>query len=459
MFIDFEKDICGLEHVHRHTHHSLLDGFAKPEEYAEYSKEANQQYLCITDHGMMSVIPSQIRACDEYDLKPLFGCELYVNNFQPSIQKEVDYKAYADRLAPEDKEVLRKSYHLLAVAATNEGYRNLVHLATWGFANGYGGVPRRPRVTHAELMAHKEGILFSSCCYLSEIGQAFDRQGPDAAEDMLLKYYGMFGKSFYLELMLLDFAKQKPYDAWLVKMHDKYHIPIIISQDCHYCRKDHAKYQRYQLMTKTGNTIQDIERAMKDGNAEERFFELQDQNLWMKTEAEVNEKYAADYSKIIPYEIFCKAKRESVAFCRRAEGVTIDRAIKLPKLPEANEKLWEASLKGLKWRGLASRQYLDQLRKEYELICRKDFSSYFLIVKMFTDEARRICPKILGWGNGDEALAPGRGSAVGFLTCYVLGITDVNPIKHKLLPERFLSDARGGRQMQLEFPGDPINRK
>lgn len=451
-------EVCGFEHLHRHTDFSLLDGLATVEEYAEYSKQVDQDYLCVTDHGMMGVIPRQIRACDKHKLSPLFGIEAYINDNQPAINDIDKYKEYVSKLSDEDRQKLRKSYHILAIAYNNVGYSNLVNLSSWAHEFGYGGVPRQPRLTHKKLKEHKEGILFTSGCYLGEIGQAFDRQGPVAAEEMLKKYMEMFKSDFYLEIMLLDFKKQKAYDAWLVEMYDKYHLPIIVSQDCHYCKKGDSRYQQYMLMTRTKNTVHDIEKAKLQGDAEERFFELQDTNLWMKSEAELNEKWLKDYRDVVPYEVFCEAKRTTVEICRRAEGVQIDRSIKLPKLEEANQKLKEAIARGMKWRGVLGKpKYIKQLKKEYELICRKDFATYFLITKKVTDEARRICPKILGWGTGAEALGPGRGSSVGFLTCYVLGITDVDPIKHDLLPERFLSDARGGRQLKLEFETDPIS--
>ncbi len=103
-------------------------------------------------------------------------------------------------------------------------------------------------------------------------------------------------------------------------------------------------------------------------------------------------------------------------------------------------------------------RYIKRIKEEYDLICRKDFSSYFLIQKAMTDEARRICPSLLGWGSmdGAEAVGPGRGSAVGSLICYCLGITDVDPIEHDLLFSRFMSEARGGRQMKLRFGGPPL---
>jgi len=447
-------EVCGFELLHLHTSTgSLLDGMILPDEGCRRLKENNQKFFCVTDHGSMAVVPQQIKACDEFGLKYIIGEELYVNSLQPDVENDEEYKKIVLSCNDTDRLSLRKSYHLIALAFTNQGYENLVQIASWASIQGIGGNPRRPRVTHEILQKYKEGIIFTSCCYLSEIGQAFDRGGRELAEPMLLKYLAMFGMDhFYLELMMLDFNKQKPYDVFLIEMHDKYHIPLTISTDCHYCSPQDAKYQRYMLMKRTKNTVKDIERAMQEGDATEKFFELQDQNLWMKSEDEMNLKWESDYQEIIPYDLFCQAKSNTVKICERAKDVQLDRTIKLPELPDAEMKLWEKMKEGLKWRQLHSRpQYIKKLREEYELICRKNFASYFLMTKMFVDEARRVCPELIGFGEGDEAVQVGRGSGVGFLTNYVLGITDADPIKHNLLSERFLSDARGGKQLKLKF--------
>jgi len=99
---------------------------------------------------------------------------------------------------------------------------------------------------------------------------------------------------------------------------------------------------------------------------------------------------------------------------------------------------------------------MGRVKEEYDLICHKGFASYFIIQKMMTDEARRVSRELLGYGDGSEAVGPGRGSGVGALTCYCLGITDVDPIEHDLLFSRFLSPARGGKQMKLRFTIDPV---
>lgn len=443
--------LVGFEHIHQHSMWSLLDGYGTCEEYAARSQEINQQYLCITDHGQMGVIPNQIQVCEEYGMTPIFGCELYLNDMQEPCSSKADLEKFTANLSPEEKKKWRKSHHLLAIAYNNEGYRNLVALSTWSYAFGYGGVPRRPRVNHEILAKHKEGLLISSCCILSPVGFAFTTQGKEAAFGVIEKYMAMFGKNFYLEMMMLDFKDQKPYDAFIIEAHEKYHIPIILTQDVHYCTQSDSKNQMYMLMVKTGNTLKDIEEAKKNDDTD-RFFELQDKNLWRKSEEELNQYYfSTDYKDIIPFEIFQQAKAETVKLCERAKNVSLDRSIKLPQIPDADLKFREELMKGFKWRGLSGDEYMYRLKEEYELICRKGFSSYFLIQSEIVQEARRVCPKFLGWGNGDEAVGPGRGSAVGSLACYCLGLTDVDPIKHDLLFSRFISEARGGKQLKLKF--------
>lgn len=443
--------VMGYENLHQHSHFSLLDGFGLCSEYAERSKRIGQHYLCISDHGMMGAIPQQIRACEKinnegHTLRPTFACELYLQD------KHTSKEAMED-MSPDEKKEVRKSYHLLAIAFNNTGYKNLVQLSSWAWINGF---YYKPRVTHEQLLKYKEGIIFTSCCYNGEIGQAFDRGGPEAACQMLEKYMAMFGENFYLELMLLDFKKQKPFDAWLIQAHDKYHIPLICTNDAHYANPEDSKYQRLMLMIQNNKTIADIEKAQQASDNMD-IFELQDKNLWMKSEEELNEKYLEMYSDVIPEELFEQSKANTVRICEKARGVELDRSVKLPKLPNAEERFLEAIVKGLKWRGLyGKKKYERRIKEEYELICRKEFPSYFLIQKIFTDRARVVSPEILGWGTGDEALGPGRGSAVGSLCCYCLGITDVDPLQHDLLFSRFMSEARGGKSVKIRFSGKQI---
>jgi DNA polymerase-3 subunit alpha len=439
-----------------------LDGFGSVEEYCVRAPQINQKFLTISDHGMMGAIPRQIRGCEKINdkygkdtLSPIFAVELYMNRLQPEMTEQDEGKKIYSNLTEEEQSEFKSSSHLLAIAYSNEGYKNLVRLSSWGWTKGF---YRRPRVNYEQLLKYKEGIIFTSCCYASEIGRAFDKGGEEAGFAMVERYVEMFGKEhFYLEIMLLDFKKQKPYDEFIVKAKEKYGLKIILSNDCHYCNKEDSQYQRLMLMMQTNRTIAEIEKAMKEDSNQD-FFELQDANLWMKSEEELNEKWLSDYQDSIPYEIFCEAKRTTVDICKKAKGVQLDRSLKLPFIPNSDEKLREEIMIGFQTRNLPkTREYLDRVKEEYSLIIRKGFTSYFLIQKMMTDEARRVCRDLLGFGDGSQAVGPGRGSCCGSLICYCLGITSVDPVREGLLFSRFMSEARGGRSLQLEFKNiDPL---
>jgi DNA polymerase-3 subunit alpha len=401
----------------------------------------------------MGSIPRQIRACEEHKINPIFACELYVNPQQPELKEGEAGGEFAKQFDPEAKKRFRKSYHLLAIAYTDVGYSNLVKLSSWGWTKGF---YYRPRVNHEQLLKYKEGIIFTSCCYNGEIGQAFDRGGDEAGFAMVEKYMAMFGKNFYLELMFLDFAKQKPFDAFIIRAHLKYGIPLIITNDCHYCLQEDSKMQRLTLMVQTGKTIQDIQKALEEDETAD-MFELQDQNLWMKSEEEITAKWRSHYSDIVDFDLLQQAKKNTVAICELARGVQLDRTIKLPQFDSADQKLKEATIAGFIRRGLPQQtDYRKRIEEELSLITQKGFSSYFLIQKKMTDEARRKCPELLGWGDGSEAVGPGRGSVCGSLVAYCLGIHDVDSIKHDLLFSRFLSPARGGKTLKTKFTSDPI---
>ena len=449
----------GFEHLHLHTTTgSLLDGFGLPIEYANRWQH-HGQFLCISDHGTLNAVPLQIKACDEINekhgskkLQPIYACELYVNKMHfEATSNEGQRTAFMERLSPDQLEEFKiKGNHLLAIAINQEGYKNLIRMSSWGYQNGFYS---KPRVNYDILLKHKEGIIFTSCCYASEIGRTFEKKGEEAAEEILVKYAEMFKGQFYLEIMLLDFKKQKPYDVFILKMKEKYKLPLIVSNDVHYCLPEDSHYQRLMLMIQTGRTLPEINNMIssKDESVND-LFELQDSNLWMKTEEELNEMWETKYSDAIPLEIFEEAKKTTVEICNMAKGVELDRRLKFPKLPNEEEILKDEINKGVKFRNIPrTKEYLLRIQEEYELICRKGFASYFLIVQKMTNEARNIAPKILGFGTGREAVGPGRGSCVGSLILYLMGVTDVDPIKEGLLFSRFLSDARGGKQYKLRF--------
>ena len=307
---------------------------------------------------MMGAIPRQIKSCESIcdqfgkdKLTPIYACELYVNRIHSEATPDEESRSkFMQQLGPEELEEFKiKGNHLLAIATTQVGYQNLVRLSSWGFLNGFYS---RPRVNYEVLNKHKEGLIFTSCCYASEIGRTFDRKGPEAAEEVLVRYMNMFRGQFYLEIMLLDFRKQKPYDIFILKMKDKYGLPLIVTNDCHYCKQEDSHYQRLMLMVQTKNTLPELQKKMAENEMQD-FFELQDSNLWMKTEEEMNTMWETKYSDAIPLELFEEAKETTVKICQMAKGVKLDRSIKFPIQEDEKKALAQAIADGFRFRNLS----------------------------------------------------------------------------------------------------------
>ena len=422
-----------------------MDGFGSIDEYIKRWSPYGD-YLCVTDHGLMGAIPGLITKTEQAEkkLKPIFGCELYVNQMHTvSFSSEVERKKFLQDLNPKESEDFSVSSHILAIACTDKGYENLTKLCSLGWSHGF---YRRPRVNHELLESYKEGIIFTSCCCASEAARKLHLYGEDVAEESIIKYKNMFGNKFFLEMMLLDFERQIPYNKFLIKMHEKYKIPMIITNDVHYAYQEDSQFQTLMLLVNSKKTLAEIE-ALKEQNKD--VFELQDRNLWMKNEEELNQKWLEKYQDVIPLEVFEQAKMNTVKICELASKVKINRSVKLPRIENDEEKLKELVKIGFKKKGINNKAYLIRVQEELDLIFRKQFASYFLIVKSFTDEARRVCKELTGL-DGKYAVGSGRGSGVGSLVLYLLEVTDVDPIKHGLLFSRFLSENRGS-QAVLKF--------
>jgi DNA polymerase-3 subunit alpha len=447
-------EIVGFEHLHLHsTEGSLLDGYGLIDEYTANAKKINQQYFCLSDHGMMSGVPRQIACCDKYGLHPIFAVEIYYQPKQPCVQNGETMQQHLKDMSPDERKNMQKSYHMTLWAKNDEGYKNLVRLTSFGWIHGF---YYKPRINWDQLVQHKEGLMVGSGCYNSPVAQAFDKSGTQLAMEAIKKYHALFGENYYLEIMLLDFCKQKPYNHFLIQAHAQLGIPLVLTQDCHYCKKEDSKFQRLMLMVGSRRTVSEVEQAVEENKAGE-FFELQDQNLWQKSEEELNEKWLESYSDVIPLDLFNQAKRNTVRICEACKGVQLDRTIKLPQFPDEDDRLEAMVKEGAHKRDMPNtNEYTDRAKEEFALVKDKGFSAYFIIEKMMVDAARKKCPEILGWGTGNEAVGPGRGSGAGFLLNYLLGITDVDPVKHDLLSSRFLSPARGGKQMCIRFEGKPL---
>jgi DNA polymerase-3 subunit alpha len=178
--------------------------------------------------------------------------------------------------------------------------------------------------------------------------------------------------------------------------------------------------------------------------------------LWLKSEDELNEFWEAKFADTIDYELYKEAKANTVKIAELAKGVKLDREVKLPRIPDAELKLWDEVKKGFIARGCPKEPtYVKRIREEYDLIVEKGFASYFIIQKMMVDEARDYTAKQLGF-DGVYGVGPGRGSVCGSLLAYCLRLHDLDPIRHDLRFSRFLSPARGGKQTKFRHSIKPV---
>ena len=431
----------GFEHMHTHSHWSILDGFQTISEGCEAAKKIGSTTFALTDHGSLSGYPELLRETKKFNLSPIFGCEFYYQPNHPSSKSDFDV------MNAEDRKKIKKSYHLIGIAKNEKGYKNLIKLSSWSHLVGK---YFKPRLNKEILKTYQDNIAWSSCCCSSEMGVALLQEENEDKAEQLVKEYKEMLDDFRMEIMLIDYKLQPDYNKFILKMSDKYGIPVHLTNDVHYATQDCSQYQRKMIMINTRSTIASVEEKLAE-DPESDIFELQDSTLFMRSELELNAAWQNKHS-YIDFDLFQQSKTNAVKLANDCRGVKIDSTPKLPVIENAEEKLAEALQDGLRMRGVAkSRKYLYRLREEYDLICRKGFCSYFMTLVKIMDEAKRMTPQILGYGSPFDAIIPGRGSGVGSLCLYVLGITDVDPIKHDLLFSRFLSENRGGKSLKLKF--------
>ena len=387
-------------HLHVHTEYSLLDGACRIEEIAKRAKELGQTALAVTDHGVMYGAVAFYKACLAEGIRPIIGCEVYVAP-----------KSRFDRVpGPENK-----YSHLILLCRNETGYRNLCYLVSAGFTEGY---YLRPRIDWALLHEHAEGLLCLSGCLAGEIPQALLRGDYEAAKTRALELRALFGEeNFYLEIQDHGIADERTAARGLVRLSRETGIPLVLTNDAHYLRREDARYQDVLLCIQTGKTLDEPNRLR---------FETEE--FYLKSEEEMRRLFpelpeAADNTAKIAER--CRYDFEFGHYhlprFRLPEGET-DSAAYLRKLCE----------KGFAERFPESPEVHGQLDYELGVIEKMGFVDYFLIVQDFIGYARR---------NGIP-VGPGRGSAAGSVVSYCLHITDVNPVQYSLFFERFLNPER-----------------
>mgnify|MGYP001572675804 CR=1 FL=1 len=389
-------------HLHVHSHYSLLDGLAKIDELVARAAELKMNALALTDHGNLYGAIEFYQKAKKAGIKPIIGCEVYMA-----------YEKMQDRRPGIDD----KRYHLTVLAKNSTGYHNLIKLLSKAHLEGF---YYKPRIDKDALRQHSEGLLALSGCFAGEIARAIRNKKAEQAEKIIREYQEIFGKdNFYLELGAhFNYPDQKIINAGLTELSRKTGARLVATNDIHYVRPEDAEAQDVLVSVQTGANFKDEERLSMKGA-----------NLSMRSAEEMADLFP-DHPEAIENTM------------EIADRINIEIELGKNKLPyfqvpaeyNTSSYLKKLCLDGLEKRYGANSEKTIIERLEYELkvIQETGFASYFLIVQDF-----------VGWAKQNGiVVGPGRGSAAGSLVSYLLGITNIDPIRYNLLFERFLNPER-----------------
>ena len=403
-------------HLHVHTEYSLLDGASRVKELIRRTKELGMDSVAITDHGVMYGAVRFYKEAKAQGIHPVIGCEVYLAPGMRQERAEVDGTRY---------------YHLILLAENETGYRNLVELISLANIEGY---YYKPRIDKELLRQYHDGLIALSACVAGEIPQAILRGNSERAEALVAEYVEIFGQdNFFLEIQDHGLPEEKTVNRALRELAKKYDIGLVATNDVHYVHADDSEFHDILLCVQTGRTINDPDRMRFSGP-----------DYYLKSEEEMAALFA-DYPD---------ALENTAKIAARCQVDFTFGELQLPfyPLPEHFESD-DAYLRALCEERLSSR-YADvtdeiRTRLDYELdvIHGMGYASYFLIVWDFINYARE---------HGVE-VGPGRGSAAGSIVAYLLGITNIDPLRYALLFERFLNPERVSMP-DIDIDFDDINR-
>ena len=388
-------------HLHVHSHYSLLDGLPKIDELLDYVKELGMDSVAITDHGVMYGAVEFYRKAKAKGIKPIIGCEIYT-----AFEKLTDKRPNIDS----------KRNHLILLAKNEQGYKNLVKLVSIANLEGY---YYKPRIDEETLEKYAEGLIGLSACIQGKIPRLLLSNKDDEAEATAVKYEKFFGKgNFYLEIQHhANIPEQASANKKLVELSKKTGIPLVATNDIHYLRKEDSEAQDVLMLINTGADINDPERLS-----------MTQDDFSMKSPDQMAEEFK-DYTEALENT----EKIADMCNFQMELGKT-----KLPTFPLPEGKTAEEYLEELCWAGIEKRyqkddpKVIERLKYELSVVGKTGFAGYFLIVQDFVNWAKQ----------NRIVVGPGRGSAGGSIIAYLSGITNVDPLKHNLLFERFLNPER-----------------
>jgi len=393
-------------HLHTHSHYSLLDGLVKIDDLIQTASKNGMKALALTDHGVMYGVIEFYEKARAQGLKPLIGVEVYLAN---------------NRMIDKRPNIDNKQYHLVLIAKNKQGYQNLIKLTTHAHLEGF---YYKPRIDRDLLKKHKGGLIALSACLKGEVPTTILNGDLKKAEENALFYQDTFGTgNFYLELQHHpNIPEQARVNAEIIKIARKNNIPLVATNDVHYLEKSDAEAQEILLCLQSKNTLLDQNRPLSMAGEDFSF-----------TPSKLMEEYFHD----VPEAIENTDKVAQMCNLDITLGQTKLPHYEVPAGTTPISYLRKLCLTGLQKHYQTDYQKIpaavtERLKYELSVIHKTGFATYFLIVQDFVNWAK----------NHNIVVGPGRGSAAGSLVSYLLNITDIDPIKHELLFERFLNPER-----------------
>ena len=396
-------------HLHLHSEYSLLDGACRVRDIPRRAAELGQTAVAITDHGAMYGVVDFYRACKDYGVKPIIGCEVYV--------------AAGSRFEKR-RETDGTRYHLLLLCKNEIGYKNLIYMVSKAYTEGF---YTKPRIDLELLSEHAEGLICLSACLAGYIPRLLRSGDYEKAKEHALEMQALFGKdSYYLELQDHGIDEQKSVNRALLRLSEETGIPTVATNDVHYLRRNDADTQAVLMCIQTGNKIMDG-----------RPFGFETDEFYLKSEEEMTALFR-----------HCPEAIENTQKIADLCSFDFDFSkLYLPRFRPNTGETPEVYLRRLALEGFHKKivdgeivfteehtetLYRERIDYELSVINGMGYAEYYLIVADFIRYAKSV----------NIPTGPGRGSGAGSIVAYLVGITDVDSIRFHLMFERFLNPER-----------------
>ncbi|MEB3292455.1 MAG: DNA polymerase III subunit alpha [Synechococcales bacterium] len=397
--------------LHIHSDYSLLDGASQLPELINRAMELDMPAIALTDHGVMYGAIELLKVCKGKPVKPIIGNEMYIINGDITKQER------------------RPKYHQIVLAKNNTGYKNLVKLTTISNLKGQQGkgIFGRPCINKDYLQEYHEGLIVTSACLGGEIPQAILQGRPDVARKVARWYQEVFGEDYYLEIQDHGLQEERIVNPEIVRIARELEIKLVATNDSHFISCYDVEAHDALLCIQTGKLIAEEKRLRYTGTE------------YLKSSEEML-KLFRDH---LPRDIVAEAVNNTLEVANKIETYSILGEPRIPSYPVPEGYTLASYFEEQTQLGLIDRckvqsydeveqVYRDRLEYELQMMHRMGFDSYFLVVWDYIKYAR----------DHGIPVGPGRGSAAGSLVAYALGITNIDPVHHGLLFERFLNPER-----------------